>query len=287
MTTDTDSLRIAFEAKFPNIWGFVFDGNTYQVSNNLDTCFSVACLEYRSKWLAWQAAHELIAEDSYVSLGGGLFVRGPIEALRRVQSYIMLGSQHPVEREDTRRSLMRNLEEAESQNASLRLENATLQGLLEKWQNTKKDRKGKEPKLASGDFEVKSLTEADKVGMLEKLAEFLNLPKILKAPPSYGVGERITYEVSDIRREIFNPISNMAQFAEVFLYAVSTQESVKIDATLFDGPYYEWYFRGYDRTSIDAEWRKVFHNDSKEQLQLAFLVALALSEDWRPENYKE
>lgn len=48
-----------------------------------------------------------------VTVGGGLEVYGEIPALLRVQDYIMLGSTHPVEREDVRRSLMRDLERLE------------------------------------------------------------------------------------------------------------------------------------------------------------------------------
>lgn len=48
-----------------------------------------------------------------VCVGHGLHVFGEMEALGRVQHYIMLDSRHPVEAPDNRRYLMRQLEAAE------------------------------------------------------------------------------------------------------------------------------------------------------------------------------
>lgn len=50
-----------------------------------------------------------------VTVGGGLLVHGSAEAINRVQDYILLDSTHPQEREDVRRSLMRQLVEAEAE----------------------------------------------------------------------------------------------------------------------------------------------------------------------------
>lgn len=48
-----------------------------------------------------------------VTVGHGLRVHGPWEAIKRVQTYILLDSSHPVEREDVRRGLARDLQSAE------------------------------------------------------------------------------------------------------------------------------------------------------------------------------
>lgn len=44
----------------------------------------------------------------------GHVVWGPYEALSRLQDYMLLDSNHPQEKKDVRRSLMRQLEEAEA-----------------------------------------------------------------------------------------------------------------------------------------------------------------------------
>jgi hypothetical protein len=62
-----------------------------------------------------------------VTVGGGLSVHGSAEAINRVQDFILLDSTHPQEREDVRRSLMRQLIAAEADIARLR---AVLQRLL-------------------------------------------------------------------------------------------------------------------------------------------------------------
>lgn len=69
-----------------------------------------------------------------VTVGGGLSVHGSGDAIRRVQNYIMLDSAHPVEREDVRRSLARDLQKAEAtierQAAALVLKDEALRDLL-------------------------------------------------------------------------------------------------------------------------------------------------------------
>lgn len=54
-----------------------------------------------------------------VTVGDGLVVYGSIEAVGRVQDYILLDSTHPVEAEDVRRSLARQLQAAEAKIARL------------------------------------------------------------------------------------------------------------------------------------------------------------------------
>lgn len=52
--------------------------------------------------------------DCSVTVGDGLVVYGTLEAVSRVQDYILLDSTHPVEKEDVRRSLARQLQAAEA-----------------------------------------------------------------------------------------------------------------------------------------------------------------------------
>jgi hypothetical protein len=65
-----------------------------------------------------------------VTVGGGLSVYGTSEAIHRVQNYIMLDSSHPVEKEDVRRCLMRDLQASESRVAELTAEVERLRGAL-------------------------------------------------------------------------------------------------------------------------------------------------------------
>lgn len=71
--------------------------------------------ELRTALAAEKEAREKAEERCGVSVtvGGGLSVYGNMDAIMRVQNYIMLDSTHPVEKEDVRRALMRNLVAAE------------------------------------------------------------------------------------------------------------------------------------------------------------------------------
>lgn len=55
----------------------------------------------------------LVEADCSVTVGDGLVVHGTVEAVGRVQDYILLDSTHPTEAEDVRRSLARQLQAAE------------------------------------------------------------------------------------------------------------------------------------------------------------------------------
>lgn len=50
-----------------------------------------------------------------LTVGNGLVVYGTIEALGRVQNYILMSSKHPVEASDTKRQLARALASTEAQ----------------------------------------------------------------------------------------------------------------------------------------------------------------------------
>lgn len=139
--------------------------------------------------------------------------------------------------------------------------------------------------LSKGDLRASSFTSADKVSLSLYLANFMKLACIATASPSYGLTERVTYEVCTGRREIFNPISNLEQFAQVLLEGITSGFNISLDDNT--SPCYRWFFPGKCRTSIDAEWRRVYHDDSKEQVQLALLAVIALADGWRPENYEE
>ena len=54
-----------------------------------------------------------------LTVGGGLRVYGDGDAIRRVQNYICLDSSHPIEKEDVRRTLARDLQHAEAQLAEM------------------------------------------------------------------------------------------------------------------------------------------------------------------------
>lgn len=51
--------------------------------------------------------------EAHITVGGGLEVRGSMEAVSRVQQYILLDSEHANEKKDVNRRLMRDLERAE------------------------------------------------------------------------------------------------------------------------------------------------------------------------------
>lgn len=61
----------------------------------------------------------LVEADCSVTVGDGLVVHGTVEAVGRVQDYILLDSTHPTEKEDVRRSLARQLQAAEAKLAEL------------------------------------------------------------------------------------------------------------------------------------------------------------------------
>ena len=57
-----------------------------------------------------------------LTVGGGLSVHGSMDAIMRVQNYIMLDSRHPIEKEDVRRSLAMSLQAAETRADALQAE---------------------------------------------------------------------------------------------------------------------------------------------------------------------
>lgn len=138
--------------------------------------------------------------------------------------------------------------------------------------------------LYRGDIAVQSLLDLDKFTLVRSLACFLKLNNLLEAPATYGLGQRISYEVCRGRREIFNPISNQAQFGDTLLEAL-TSPQVRTRLEDSEEPCYQWFDRGNDPSGIDASWCKVFHDDSKEQVKLAILCVIAMSVGWRPEHY--
>lgn len=61
-----------------------------------------------------------------VTVGAGLRVFGAMDAIGRVQTYILLDSRHPIEANDTRLSLARALQAAEARVAELEAETANM-----------------------------------------------------------------------------------------------------------------------------------------------------------------
>jgi hypothetical protein len=80
--------------------------------------------------------YQLVSDEQATTLGAsltvgnGLVVHGTIEALGRVQQYLLLPSKHPVENADMKRELARNLQAAEALLATAHLRIAELSAML-------------------------------------------------------------------------------------------------------------------------------------------------------------
>lgn len=79
-----------------------------------------------------------------VTVGAGKMVYGDYDAINRVQDWILLDSEHPVEKKDVCRSLMRDLQKAEAENTRLSARVEELEGTIataaewfDFWQNPK------------------------------------------------------------------------------------------------------------------------------------------------------
>ena len=98
-----------------------------------------ATLDEEFKAILAHAAHhgyQLVSDEQAALLGAsltvgyGLVVHGSIEALGRVQQYILLPSKHPVEDADVKRGLARDLQAAEALLAAAHLRIAELSAML-------------------------------------------------------------------------------------------------------------------------------------------------------------
>lgn len=80
--------------------------------------------------------YQLVSDEQAAALGAsltvgnGLVVHGTMEALGRVQQYILLPSKHPVEDADVKRGLARDLQVAEALLAAAHLRIAELSAML-------------------------------------------------------------------------------------------------------------------------------------------------------------
>lgn len=101
------------------------------------------------------------------------------------------------------------------------------------------------------------------------LAKVMGLQNIQTAPEQYQVGERVTHELTDIRREIFNPFTNRAQWADVLLFA--WRKLIKFNSADKDFITYELSQR---------EWRQIPHSNTDESRMAATLEAIALATGW-------
>lgn len=112
-------IRVGYHAPFANGDDAAYISEVYP-GKTLDLISSVR--ELRARAEAAEAENKRLHEMTGVSVtvGGGLQVYGEMDAIRRVQDYIMLDSTHPVEKEDVRRSLVRSLQAAEAENERLR-----------------------------------------------------------------------------------------------------------------------------------------------------------------------
>lgn len=64
----------------------------------------------------------------------------------------------------------------------------------------------------------------NKADACEKIAVLMGLKNIGRAKPEYGTQERVTYEVNDLRRCIFNPYADHEDFAEVVLFFMTQHQ---------------------------------------------------------------
>jgi hypothetical protein len=89
--------------------------NATRLSADIIALLTALTSEREAREAAEQERDRLVeATGATVTLGGGLVVHGTVEAVRRVQDYILLDSSHPVEKEDVRRRLARALQAAEA-----------------------------------------------------------------------------------------------------------------------------------------------------------------------------
>jgi len=106
--------------------------NAEDITGQLSLEDEFKALTARAEMLGYQLVSNEQAEALGASLtvGNGLVVHGSIEALGRVQQYLLLPSKHPVEDADVKRGLARDLQAAEALLAAAHLRIAELSAML-------------------------------------------------------------------------------------------------------------------------------------------------------------
>lgn len=86
-----------------------------QANTNVALTDEFKALTARANALGYElcSKEQMAALGASLTVGGGLVVYGSIDALARVQQYILLPSKHPIERHDVNVNLARNLQVAE------------------------------------------------------------------------------------------------------------------------------------------------------------------------------
>lgn len=116
-----------------------FLGDRWDASEQVQNGDFKAALEDEFKALTARAnalGYQLVSDEqaealgASLTVGNGLVVHGSIEALGRVQQYILLPSKHPVEDADVKRGLARDLQAAEALLAAAHLRIAELSAML-------------------------------------------------------------------------------------------------------------------------------------------------------------
>lgn len=76
---------------------------------------------------SWQRQYETITRVG-ATVGDGLVIYGNHDAVKRVQTFILAASEHPIEKEDVNRQLVKDLQEAEAKLFNVRTELAEYTG---------------------------------------------------------------------------------------------------------------------------------------------------------------
>lgn len=109
---------------------FLGDSITATTGATLDEEFKAIVVHTANLGYQLVSDEQAAALGASLTVGNGLVVHGSIEALGRVQQYLLLPSKHPVEDADVKRGLARDLQVAEALLAAAHLRIAELSAML-------------------------------------------------------------------------------------------------------------------------------------------------------------
>ena len=110
--------------------GFLGDTMAAPTEATLDEEFKAIVAHAANLGYQLVSDEQAAALGASLTVGNGLVVHGSIEALGRVQQYILLPSKHPVEDADVKRRLARDLQATEALLAAAHLRIAELSAML-------------------------------------------------------------------------------------------------------------------------------------------------------------
>ena len=110
--------------------GFLGDTMAAPTGATLDEEFKAIVSHAANLGYQLVSDEQAAALGASLTVGNGLVVYGSIEALGRVQQYLLLPSKHPVEDADVKRRLARDLQAAEALLAAAHLRIAELSAML-------------------------------------------------------------------------------------------------------------------------------------------------------------